>query len=163
MPQGLARIRSEIESSYKRLSFSINPLHRYTLALEKNIFESTPLIVVNSNMVKGQIQRYYGTPAGKITVAYNGVDLNKFSPANRERWRSKMRQAIGIGEHDKVILFVGSGFRRKGLEMLIHSLPEVRRDRCGVKGLLHLSSAKAIAILIGKWQDISVPKVTLCS
>jgi len=31
-------IRSEIEPSYKRLSFSINPLHRYTLSIEKYIF-----------------------------------------------------------------------------------------------------------------------------
>jgi UDP-glucose:(heptosyl)LPS alpha-1,3-glucosyltransferase len=134
-------IRSEVEPSHKRLSFSINPLHRYTLSLEKYIFEKTPLIVVNSAMVKDQIRRYYGTPEGKITVAYNGVDLNKFSPANRKRWRSEMRQNIGIGEHDKVILFVGSGFRRKGLETLIRSLPEVKRS---------LAGERLAAIVIGK-------------
>ncbi len=134
-------IRSEVEPSYKRLSFSINPLHRYTLGLEKNIFENTRLIVVNSNMVKEQIRRYYGTPADKITVAYNGVDLNKFSPVNREKWRSEVRRAIGIEEQDKVILFVGSGFRRKGLEMLINSLPMVRRS---------LRGERLVTLIIGK-------------
>ena len=42
-------IRSEIEAAYRRFSFSINPLHRYTLSLEKNIFQNTSLIVVNSS------------------------------------------------------------------------------------------------------------------
>jgi UDP-glucose:(heptosyl)LPS alpha-1,3-glucosyltransferase len=135
------QIRSEIEPSYKQLSFSINPLHRYTLSLEKNIFENTPLIVANSALVKEQIRRYYGTPEGKITVAYNGVDLNKFSPAGRKRWRSEIRQPMGIGEHDKVILFVGSGFRRKGLETLIRSLPEVKSS---------LQGERLVVLVIGK-------------
>ncbi len=134
-------IRREIEPAYKQLSFNINPLHRYTLSIEKYIFKNTPLIVVNSSMVKEQIQRYYGTPEDKITVAYNGVDLNKYSPVNRGRWRPEMREAIGLGEHDKVILFVGSGFRRKGLETLIRSLPEVKRS---------LHGERLLAIVIGK-------------
>jgi UDP-glucose:(heptosyl)LPS alpha-1,3-glucosyltransferase len=124
-------LRGEVEHAYRRLSFGINPLHRYTLLLEEKIFRNTQLIVVNSAMVKQQIQRYYGTPEDKIAVAYNGVDLNKFSPANRTRWRSEMRQAMGIGESDKVILFVGSGFRRKGLDTLIHALPEVKKSLNG--------------------------------
>jgi len=134
-------IRSEIEHSYKRLSFSINPLHRYTLSIEKYIFENTPLIVVNSNMVKEQIRRYYGTSEDKITVAYNGVDLNRYSPVNRGRWRPGMRQAVGLGDHDKVILFVGSGFRRKGLETLIRSLPNVKKS---------LHGERLVTIVIGK-------------
>ena len=134
-------LRTEVEPSFKRLSFRINPLHRYTLSLEKYIFENTPIIVVNSAMVKEQIRRYYGTPEEKIIVSYNGVDLNKFSPLNRIGWRSEMRQAIGIGEHDKVILFVGSGFRRKGLDTLIHSLPEVKKS---------LNGERLVALVAGK-------------
>ena len=137
-------LRGEVEHAYRRLSFGINPLHRYTLSLEKTIFKNTALIVVNSIMVKQQIQEYYGTPEDKIVVAYNGVDLNKFSPANRTRWRSEMRQAIGIGENDKVILFVGSGFRRKGLDTLIHALPEVNKS---------LNGERLVTLVAGKGQS----------
>ena len=155
-------IRSEIEPSYKRLSFSINPLHRYTLSIEKYIFENTPLIVVNSSMVKEQIRRYYGTSEDKITVAYNGVDLNRYSPVNRGRWRPGMRQAIGVGEHDKVILFVGSGFRRKGLETLLRSLPNVKKSLHGER-IVTVVIVKATPMCTGRRQSDSVLKAILSS
>jgi UDP-glucose:(heptosyl)LPS alpha-1,3-glucosyltransferase len=52
-----------------------------------------------------------------------------------------MRQAVGLGDHDKVILFVGSGFRRKGLETLIRSLPNVKKS---------LHGERLVTIVIGK-------------
>ena len=134
-------IREEIEPYLRKLSFRINPLHRYTLSLEKKIFDTTPLIVVNSVMVKEQIRRYYGTPESKIAVAYNGVNLNKYSPGNRSKWRAGTRHSLRIGEGDKVILFVGSGFRRKGLETLIQSLPEAIKA---------LQGERLVTIVIGK-------------
>jgi len=134
-------IREAIEPSLKRLSFRVNPLHRYILSLEKRIFDTTPFIIVNSVMVKEQIRRYYGTPESKIAVAYNGVDLSVFSPLNRAKWRENVRGTLGIGAPDKVILFVGSGFRRKGLETLIESLPEVKRA---------LQGERLFTLVIGK-------------
>jgi len=134
-------IRRDAESLYKRLSFGINPMHRYTLALEKKIFAETPLIVVNSVMVKRQIERYYGTPESKIIVAYNGVDLKLFSRHNRAKQRAGVRNTLGIGEIDKVILFVGSGFRRKGLETLICALPEVKQA---------LQGERLVTLVVGK-------------
>jgi UDP-glucose:(heptosyl)LPS alpha-1,3-glucosyltransferase len=128
-------IRAETEPAYRRLSFRINPLHRYTLCLEKRIFAETPLIVVNSEMVKRQIVRYYGTQAEKIAVAYNGVDLAAHSPDNRPKWRAGTRSSLGIQDKNRVILFVGSGFGRKGLDTLIKALPAVVRG-CGEKIVL---------------------------
>jgi UDP-glucose:(heptosyl)LPS alpha-1,3-glucosyltransferase len=133
-------IRSEFEPAYRRISFSINPFHRYTLSLEKRIFARTPLIVVNSEMVKKQIQRYYGAPDEKIAVAYNGVDLVAYSPGNKSRYRKELREAYGISEKDRVILFVGSGFWRKGVGTLIKALPEVRRN----------IAEKVVALIVGK-------------
>jgi UDP-glucose:(heptosyl)LPS alpha-1,3-glucosyltransferase len=137
-------LRSEIEPAYKQFSFSVNPLHRYTLGLEKKIFDTTPLIVVNSLMVKEQIQRYYGTPENKIAVAYNGVDLSVHSPQNRTKWRTEVRTALGIGARDKVLLFVGSGFRRKGLKTFIQSLPEVKRA---------LQDERLVTLIVGKGES----------
>jgi UDP-glucose:(heptosyl)LPS alpha-1,3-glucosyltransferase len=118
-------IRSGFEPAYRRLSFGVNPFHRYTLALEERIFDRTPLIVVNSGLVKRQIQHYYGTPDEKIAVAYNGVDLDVYSPENRAKYGSDLRKAYGISDSDKVMLFVGSGFGRKGVGTLIKALPAV--------------------------------------
>jgi UDP-glucose:(heptosyl)LPS alpha-1,3-glucosyltransferase len=133
-------IRKEFEPAHRRISFKVNPLHFYTLALEKKILADTPVIVVNSMLVKKQIMKYYSTPSEKIIVAYNGVDLDVYSPENRLRWRAGMRRALNIRDQDKVVLFVGTGFRRKGLETLIRALPEIKTG----------SKEKIIALIAGK-------------
>ena len=50
----------------------------------------------------------------EIFVIRNGVDATDFKPS--EEARRLIRNQIGIGESEYVLLFVGSGFRRKGLE-----------------------------------------------
>ena len=103
----------------------LNPLHRSILHLEKQIFEGvrTKLILCNSYLVKEEIQRFYNVSDSKIRVLHNGVDLEKFQPNLRERFGDFMRKDYGIGEKDLVLLFIGTGFERKGLSILIQSLP----------------------------------------
>ncbi|MBI5188684.1 MAG: glycosyltransferase family 4 protein [Nitrospirae bacterium] len=114
--------RETIDPFWKRFTFRINPLHITLLNLERKIFRDTGLIIANSNMVKSQIVKHYGVPENRIRVIYNGVDLRRFSPQNRERWRDKVRKGLSIPEDAKVILFVGSGFERKGLKTLLRAL-----------------------------------------
>ncbi|MEN2995319.1 MAG: glycosyltransferase family 4 protein [Thermodesulfovibrio sp.] len=111
-------IRSKIEPWYKKFSFKVNPLHRYYLSIEKKIFEETPLIISNSEMVKNEIIHYYGINENKIKVIYNGVDMERFLPKNKEELRNKYNFPNDI----RIILFVGSGFKRKGLDTLIKAL-----------------------------------------
>ena len=121
-------VRSKFEPFYKRLSFRINPLHLSLLAIEKRLFSRTKLIVANSNMVKSQVMNHYGVPRSRIAVVYNGVDLERFSPENRGRWRRTVRADLGVSEGAKLILFVGSGFARKGLGTLLRALPLAGED-----------------------------------
>jgi UDP-glucose:(heptosyl)LPS alpha-1,3-glucosyltransferase len=116
-------IRSKVEPFYKRLSFRINPLHISMLVLERKLFENTPLIIANSKMVKNQIMHHYAVQANKITIIYNGVDLARFTPETGVRWRDAVRKDLSIPADSPVVLFVGSGFERKGLITLINSIP----------------------------------------
>ena len=52
-------------------------------------------------------------------MVYNGVDLERFHPDNRARHRAVARAALGIEESAWMLLFVGSGFERKGLGPLL--------------------------------------------
>lgn len=122
------RIRSQHEPIYKQVSFKINPFHLLILNIEKRIFKETRLIIANSRMVKEQIVRHYSVPEDKIRVIYNGVDLERFSPENRGKWREIIREKLGISKEARVLLFVGSGFERKGLITLIRSLALIKRD-----------------------------------
>ncbi len=119
------KLRGSIEGLVKRFSFRLNPLHRTLLKMEKEIFLNTPVIIANSNMVKTEITRHYGVREDKIKVLYNGVDLKRFFPANRLSWRVPLRKSYGIGPRTPLILFVGSGYERKGLGTLIAAMSDL--------------------------------------
>ena len=89
--------------------------------LEKNIFESAQCkkIIAISQMVKEDILENYKCPHEKISVVYNGVDLDRFHPGNKNIYRKSIRKQLGIPENSVLILFVGSGFERKGLQFLL--------------------------------------------
>lgn len=82
-------------------------------------------IIAISDMVKRDIIRWYGIPEEKIAVVYNGVDVERFHPRNRQ-YREEIRKRHGIGE-EFVILFVSNNFRMKGLSYLIKALAEIKK------------------------------------
>jgi UDP-glucose:(heptosyl)LPS alpha-1,3-glucosyltransferase len=116
------KIRATIEPLYKKMSFKLNPLHLALLDIERKLFSDTRLIIANSRMVKDQIVRHYSVPEERLATIYNGVDLVRFSQDNRERWRRVVRERLGISDGSKLVLFVGTGFRRKGLGTLIDAI-----------------------------------------
>ncbi len=120
-------LRKCIEPKWRQVTFRLNPLHIALLSLEKRLFEKTKLIIANSHMVKRQIIRHYRLPEDKISVIYNGVDLQRFSPLNRRLYRKVVRKELSIPERAKIIVFVGSGFERKGLLTLLRALPSLKK------------------------------------
>jgi UDP-glucose:(heptosyl)LPS alpha-1,3-glucosyltransferase len=137
------KLRKLIEPSWRQYTFRINPLHIALLSLEKKLFYNTKIIIANSHMVKKQIIKHYGLPENKIHVVYNGVDLRRFSPQNRLNYRDLVRKDLSIPEEAKVILFVGSGFERKGLLTLLKALSILKTAKA-------LSPAEIYLVVIGK-------------
>ena len=74
-----------------------------------------------SQMVKNNILKHYHCAPENITVVYNGVDLKRFNPENKNQHRENIRKELGIPEDCILILFVGSGFERKGLKHLLEA------------------------------------------
>ena len=107
------------------------PWHRYTLAAEAEMFCHPRLraVICNSRMVKDDIARRFGVADAKLQVIYSGVDLDAFHPRLRETKGRALREKTGVDAATPVILFVGSGYRRKGLATLLHALSGMaRRD-----------------------------------
>jgi UDP-glucose:(heptosyl)LPS alpha-1,3-glucosyltransferase len=78
-------------------------------------------IIAISEMVKRDIIENYKVPADDIDIIYNPVDLEKFHPGHREKYRQEIRRQYGIEDREFVALFVGSGFERKGVGYLIEA------------------------------------------
>ncbi len=122
--------RRRLDSWTKRRTYSLNPLHRTLLFLEKRTFECPRLkrIIANSLRGRDEIIRHYGVPSGKIEVLYNGVDLETFHPRNPALFRKSLRRELKIPQEALVVFFLGSGFRRKGLQSLLGSWPRIKKE-----------------------------------
>lgn len=115
------------------------PWHRYTLMAEKRMFRHPELraIICNSQMVKNDIAARFDLPEEKFHVIHNGVDLAYFHPGLREQYRVEMRAQLGIAGDIPVVLYVGSGFARKGVPQLLQAMAAMHHD-------------KAVAVIVGK-------------
>jgi UDP-glucose:(heptosyl)LPS alpha-1,3-glucosyltransferase len=83
-------------------------------------------IIAISDMVKEDINHWYGVSKDLITVIYNGVDIERFHPRNRH-YREEVRKRYGIG-NEFVILFVSNNFKMKGLGYLIRALAKLKQE-----------------------------------
>jgi len=106
------------------------PKDRVVLAVEKRQFArgNHRRIIAISEVVKRELIDIYDVPADDIEVIYDGIDISMFRPENKGLYRAELRESLGIGAEEKVALFVGSGFLRKGLEFALDALA-LSRDR----------------------------------
>lgn len=120
--------RARIVTPWQRLSAAISPYHRYVLQAEKAMFHSPELkaVICNSEMVKRDIMRCFQLDAARIHVIYNAIDCQRFQPASEES-RAAVRQQLHIPREATALIYVGSGFERKGLKAAIQAV--ARSDR----------------------------------
>ena len=109
---------------WSRLKQSVSLRDRAILRLERLGFRPGAYrkIVCVSNRCRGDLLSDFEIPAGDVEVIHNGIDLRRFHPENRERWRKMTRSQFGIPEDEPVFLFAGTGFRRKGLRHALEAL-----------------------------------------
>jgi UDP-glucose:(heptosyl)LPS alpha-1,3-glucosyltransferase len=127
----LAR-RAPFLSPGARLAEGLRPLHRVTLFLEKRLFADPGLrrVIANSRQVQAEITRHYGVAPERIRVIYNGLDRHRFRPLEAAALKA-LRPRLGAPPDSGIVLFVGSGFKRKGLTYLIEAFSSLK-DRQSV-------------------------------
>lgn len=119
---GLHRVwlerRKQFASWWKRPLVGLGAFHRNMMALEAGTFDpgNTKHIIVNSEMVRHEIEQHFPAfPPERIHTIRNGVDVTRFKNASR----AEARKRFGLDEKDFVLVFVGSGWERKGLPWLL--------------------------------------------
>jgi UDP-glucose:(heptosyl)LPS alpha-1,3-glucosyltransferase len=122
----LAR-RSPYVSARARLAQQFSPFHQTMLWLERRLFAEPhlKLVIANSRQVREEVVRHYGFDQARVRLIYNGLDREKFKPLPESERRSAARR-LGAPAGGKIILFVGSGFARKGLAYLIEALGSLK-------------------------------------
>ena len=120
--------RARVLSAPQKLAQHCSPYHRYVLAAEREMFAHPALqaVICNSQMVAEEISRFYGVDRNKLPVIYNGVDTTVFHPELADEFRLKTRAEAGIPAEAPVLLFVGSGFERKGVPQLLRAAAQMQ-------------------------------------
>src|SRR5262245_40179083 len=117
----LAR-RRKFEIPLKQFVRGASRKHRDLLELEKSLFEKRMAVrvIAASQMVVNEITGLYSYPADKIDLVRNGVPLKRFQfdPALREQSRAR----LNLKQDQIALLFVGSGWERKGLLFAIEAM-----------------------------------------
>ena len=115
--------RARVLGPLARWAQRLSPFHRQVLAAEKAVLSHPSLqaVICNSELVAGELERYYGLPREKIALIYNGVDTDVFHPGLSDQYRALVRAEYGIPTDAPVFLFVGSGFARKGVPTLLRA------------------------------------------
>lgn len=109
--------RRQFAPWWKRPFIGLGAFHRNMLALEARTFDpaNTGRIIVNSNMVKGEIRRHFPFPEDRIHLVRNGVEVKRFQSGKRAETRAR----FGVKDDEFLLLFVGSGWERKGLRFIL--------------------------------------------
>lgn len=117
----------------------LNPLHQVYLFFEKRCFSKASKIIAISEMVKNNIISAYKVDSEKISVVYNGIELKEI---DYEYSFKKLSREFSIPKGWPIILFVGSGFQRKGVKEFLQIFAA-------------LSNKKVMSLIVGKDKDMN--------
>lgn len=106
-----------------------NETQRYINDTEWMLTYESSEVIVNSNYMKGELQRLFGLPYEKINVIPNGVNMSLFNGIERD-YNFRRRFAM---DNEKIILFMGRLVYEKGVQHLIAAMPKILNGYHDVK------------------------------
>jgi len=140
--QDVLRLGGGCQRTYLELAHAatLSPRERWTgggawkhaLAVrieERALSRSAVHVIVNSDMVRRDVQRRHGVADERLTTIHNGVDLAHFHPRLRATVGKAKRAELGLAADECAVLFLGSGYARKGLDLVLEAFPAVLAAR----------------------------------
>jgi UDP-glucose:(heptosyl)LPS alpha-1,3-glucosyltransferase len=120
--------RKKFELPLQRFARGLSSKHQQILELEQALFAKggAARTIVASQMVKNEIVDLYRYPADKIDLSRNGVALDRFR--FDAELRETARRELQLQPDQIALLFVGSGWERKGLLFAMQAMG-MSRDR----------------------------------
>jgi UDP-glucose:(heptosyl)LPS alpha-1,3-glucosyltransferase len=117
----LAR-RDAFEPFWKKATRWLNRKHGEILELERRVFDpaNTRLVIANSRMVRDEILSHFSFPQDRVQVVYNGIQPFANLPP-----RDEARRQFGLDPQTFCVLFLGTGWERKGLANAIKAVEMV--------------------------------------
>jgi len=112
---------------------------------EREVFakDSKTEILLISEKEKESFIEFYGTDEKRFHLLPPGIDRNRVASEDAPDIRKTLRSELSIREIDNIILFIGSGFKTKGLDRAISALSSLPASLLDETVLLVLGQDKA--------------------
>lgn len=115
------KARTQRGALYRRL-----PRYRHFLSYEQAVFgpAAHTQILMISDRQRPLFERHYGTPVERFHALPPGIDRSRRAPPDAEAaaMRTAFRAEFGLTGDQPLLLMIGSGFRTKGLDRVLHGL-----------------------------------------
>ena len=136
----------------KSMWYQLSAYHRTVLAIEKRQLSPSGSwkIIAVCEQTRREMIDAYGIDPSRVEVIHNGVDHKRFNTARRQECVKRIRAEFGIPGDARVVLFVGTGFRRKGLDRLLDVWRHDAPPQCY---LLVVGNDAYLASLRKMWRD----------
>jgi starch synthase len=93
--------------------------------IEKSAYEgAAKIIAVSEGMRRDILKAYPDLDPAKVTVVYNGIDLDAFQAANNP----ELVRSLGVNPDQRSVVFVGRITQQKGLPYLLKAAKELPED-----------------------------------
>lgn len=93
------------------------PRYATYLKLEQEMVAGdSPLFLFLNDDQRDEYLAHYALPEFRYTVLPPGIEQDRRQPENHERLRAEVRGSLGVNANEILVLFLGSGFKVKGLD-----------------------------------------------
>ena len=113
--------------------YRLGARYRHFSAWERAVFDpsSKTEILLISETERIKFERQYATPAARLHMLPPGISPDRRAPADAPARRARVRGELGLSDADHTLLFVGSGFIKKGLDRAIRAVANQRQRQPG--------------------------------
>ena len=100
------------------------------------------LVIALSKLVARDLERTHGWPMERSRLIYNGVDLERYTPDNRQEHRHSVGERLRIRNDELLVLSWLTISTPKGLPTLLQAVGQLRKSGQAVR-LLAVGNGKA--------------------
>jgi len=114
----------------KQIKRLFSPVNYLNPRLDKRIFNSdqTKYFIAISSFVAEEIEKEFHLEQSKIKIINNSVDIEKYNPDIKAKYRHSMRDSLNLSENNILVGFSSTNFERKGFDNLLEAMSHLPGD-----------------------------------